>query len=231
MEDDLLSPIVNGDLWTLKIRLDRGINVNSRDKLNRTALIYAARYCTLDIVKELLNRGADPNLQDRDGKTALMAAVRCPDQVEIVRELLDHGADPNIKDNHGLTAINLANEEPIIENYKEVIDLLMNEFDPEIIDPNTGVSNFLILAANGPLNQLRLIIDQDPDLDLNQQDRDGNTALIYAIVNRKPEHVSLLLDRGADPNLANFGGATPLAYAVQLDDPTIEQILLDAGVQ
>ena len=89
----------------------------------------------------------------------------------------------------------------------------------------------MILAANGQPAQLETMIDLYPDLRLNQQDHDGNTPLIFAIVNGKEKNVSLLLDLGADPNLTNFGGGTPLAYALENGQGVITEMLLEAGAQ
>ena len=51
--------------------------------------------------------------------------------------------------------------------------------------------------------------------DLNQQDRKGSTALLWAVARREPELVQILLDRGADPSRVDRDGTTPLALAEQ----------------
>jgi ankyrin repeat protein len=149
-------------------------------------------------------------------------------QIEVVRELLNRGADPNHHNYDGEQAIDAA----LDRGYPNIIRILSTfNANPFISDPTTGISNFAIVAANGPFGQLKAMIDENVDLNLNQQDQDGNTPLIFAINNRKSEHVSLLLDRGADPNLGNRGGGTPLAYAITSNQEEIKQMLLDAGAK
>ena len=207
--------------------LDRGADPNQQDKNGQSVLTLGIYSNRPEIIKELLDRGANPNHQDKYGATPLMMALD-RDDLEIIKELLNYGANPTLKDKNGRSAIDIARARD-----KEEILSLFQKFrvNPLIIDPETGISNLHILAARGPFYQLRSMIDLYPDLDidLNQQDREGNTPLIFAINGRKPEHVAFLLDRGADPNLANNGGGTPLDYAA--GQPEIEQMLLDAGAQ
>jgi len=48
---------------------------------------------------------------------------------------------------------------------------------------------------------------------INDQDDDGNTPLANAVVQEQIDVVKLLLDHGADPNISNKNGDTPLGYA------------------
>lgn len=221
----LVSASYYGYLEVVRELLNRGADPNLQDnRYGWTALIYAAIYGHLEVVKELLDRGADPNLPNKEGKTALMMAATY-DYLEIAEELLKHEADPDLQDNYGWTALDSAKRRQDLANLIERYII-----DPIMIDPNTGISNLAIVAANGPDYQLRWMIDNE-NVDINQQDLDGNTALIYAIVNRQKDHVGLLLDRGADPNLSNNAGGTPLDYANQLNQEKIERMLIDAGAQ
>jgi uncharacterized protein len=70
-----------------------------------------------------------------------------------------------------------------------------------------------------------------PDLDVNQPDLDGGTALLWATHQVDRELVSALLKAGARANVANRYGATPLAEAVKLADVALVKTLLDAGAQ
>ena len=215
-------------LEILKELLEHGADPNLRNEYDQTALMLAARRGQTEMVKELLDHGADPNhVGNYDKFTALLYASDAG-YLEPIRILLDRGADPNLRDIYGKRAIDIARR----LGYKEIVDLLLAfNLSPTITDPNTGISNLAITAANGPLAQLEVMVDDNPDLNLNQQDLDGNTALIYAIINRQKEHVGLLLDRGADPNLSNNAGGTPLAYAIALNDPKLERMLIDVGAQ
>ena len=67
-----------------------------------------------------------------------------------------------------------------------------------------------------------------PDLDVNVQEPDGSTALLWATYKVDHEMVSALLKRGAKPNIANHYGASPLTEAVKLGDVDLVRMLLDA---
>lgn len=83
--------------------------VDSRDGFGRTALMVAARYGELEIVRFLINNGADVNAKDNNGQTALILAVDGRN-IELVKYLVSHGADVNAKDNDGETALKLAKD-------------------------------------------------------------------------------------------------------------------------
>jgi ankyrin repeat protein len=97
------------------ILLERGANIQAKDKYGNTALIAAACECALatmnstyDIVKLLLQKGADVNGRTHEGRTALMNAAFGFGDASILKLLLDSGADPTAKDKHGDTALALA---------------------------------------------------------------------------------------------------------------------------
>ena len=49
------------------------------------------------------------------------------------------------------------------------------------------------------------------------EDPDGTTALILAIINAHYDVAALLLEKGADPNVADSTGMTPLYAAVDMN--------------
>jgi ankyrin repeat protein len=71
-------------LDTIKLLVARGADVNGADQYGRTALIMAARYGRIEIVRFLLARDANPNAESimRKWKTPLIAAdLRGHDEV------------------------------------------------------------------------------------------------------------------------------------------------------
>ncbi len=70
----------------------------------------------------------------------------------------------------------------------------------------------------------RLLRDKDAS---NHPGTNGDTPLMYAALYGSADSVRKLLDAGADPNLANYIGATPLMWAV--DDVQKVRLLLDRG--
>ena len=79
-------------------------DVNARDEVGATALMFAAGYGTAESVKVLLDAGADLNARNEDGWTALMRAAG-KGTAESVKVLLDAGADVNAMDEDGWTAL------------------------------------------------------------------------------------------------------------------------------
>jgi len=61
--------------------------------------------------------------------------------------------------------------------------------------------------------------------DVNYNSSDG-TALAAAVVKGHIDLVKMLLEKKADPNLADAGGMTPLIYAIQFKNKELVELLL-----
>jgi ankyrin repeat protein len=87
----------------------------------------------------------------------------------------------------------------------------------------------LIDLAKAGKTEIVVAAITSPDLNLNQQSADGSTSLLWATYNVDYKMVTALLEKGADPNIANNFGAFPLSEATKLGDLTLVSLLLKAG--
>jgi hypothetical protein len=113
------------DIEMVRVLLDYGVDVNSRNKDGWTPLYYAPNSYPNDpgAARLLLDRGADPNLGAKDGQTPLHEALQYG-WIEMARLLIEHGANVEViqvKGKHGKTALEIASE----EQYDEIVKLLM----------------------------------------------------------------------------------------------------------
>ncbi|MDA0902485.1 MAG: ankyrin repeat domain-containing protein, partial [Proteobacteria bacterium] len=67
------------------------------------------------------------------------------------------------------------------------------------------------------------------DLDINFKNKEGNTALIIAVVNKNKEMASYLIENGADVDVSNVEGCTALMVAVYSGQDEIAISLLEHG--
>lgn len=95
-------------------------------------------------------------------------------------------------------------------------------------DRTTGEGALHIVTRRSDATYLRVLLQQD-DINTNLQDNRGNTALIIAAERGWGEGVQILLKYGANVNMANSSGETPLIRAVQVHDIDVVRQLLDAG--
>ena len=86
--------------------------------------------------------------------------------------------------------------------------------------------HFFLIQHNDPL-----FIPQIPDEKLNIQDKNGDTLRIHATLNNQYRICDLLLERGADVNLPNNKGYTPLYIAAQLDNYELCLLFLEKGAK
>ncbi len=206
----------------VKELLDQGASINQQENSGGTALMFASENNTLNIVQELLDHGASVNQQDNSGWTALMLAAY-HDNIEIAKMLLDAGADIYLQNKDGKMAVDLGER---FHASNELIKLLLPH-PSDISDPKTEMSHLMIVASKGLTNPLKKFLKQPINID--QQDLNGKTALIHSILNNQNQSVELLLNAGADPNVADNEGMSPLAYAVQLGNEDIARMLIENG--
>lgn len=94
----------------VKLLIAAGANVNAKDDVDRTPIMYAAAGEFTEIVKLLIAAKADVNIQHRGGGTALIEAVVAGNP-DIVRLLIAAGADVNKKNKFNETALSTANHQ------------------------------------------------------------------------------------------------------------------------
>ncbi len=84
-----------------------------------------------------------------------------------------------------------------------------------------------IAVKAGQEDVVRTLLRQSADV--NTVERDGSTALHWAVYHEERNIVKSLIDAGADVEATNREGITPLSLAVQNGDAATARMLLDAG--
>ena len=108
-----------GDIAGVQAELDKGVDVNKKDKAEMTPLHPAAANGHKEIAELLIDNGADVNAKDRWGMTPLHWAAR-KGHKEVAELLITKGAVLNAKANDGTTPIDWA----IQKSRTETADLI-----------------------------------------------------------------------------------------------------------
>ena len=99
----------------------------------------------------------------------------------------------------------------------------------------TAASPLIPASERGHVEVVRYLLDET-DVDVDHVNNLGWTALLEAVIlgDGGPAHqaiVRLLLDAGADPELADRDGVTPLAHARARGQAEVAAILVEAGAR
>jgi uncharacterized protein len=198
----------HAELVTLLV--ESGARVGAADAALRdgqTTLMLAARAGSAAIVDALVAHGAAPNAAERrTGTTALMWAA-LDDRAEAIRALVRAGADVNAR--AARTAFPHTPPGVIGDALEEG-----SSYVGQTVLPKGGWTPLMYAARQGAHAAVTALVEANADLDAT--DPDGATALALAAINGHADIVSLLLDKGANPNVADRTGMTPLYAAVDL---------------
>jgi uncharacterized protein len=174
-----------------------------------TALHYAARDGRIEIARTLIAANANVNQAEVNGVSPLVMAI-ANNHIDVARLLLDHGADVNAVDWWGRTPLWTA---------VDLRDLEVNKTDDNGVDRPAALQLIQALLDRGanvnartkevpPLRRWLM-----PISDLSWVDVTGQTAFLRAAVSADLTVMHLLLDKGADPNIATLAGTTPMMAA------------------
>jgi ankyrin repeat protein len=175
------------------------------------ALIAAAGRGDLAIVERLVREGAGVAARDARGRTALLAATH-GNHVAVARALIAAGADVNAKDH--------VEDSPFLyagaEGRTEILKMTLAA-GADLKSTNRYGGTALIPAAHhGHVEAVRILLGTAIDKD--HVNRLGWTALLEAVIlgDGGPVHteiVRLLVEAGANVNIGDRDGVTPLAHA------------------
>ena len=185
---------------------------NSHSQSHRDELLISvARRGDVANVKRLLGEGASVKVRDGRGVTALLAATH-GNHVEVARLLIAAGADVNAKD--------IIEDSPFLysgaEGRNEILKLTLAA-GADLKSVNRYGGTALIPAAHhGHPETVKILLATAIDKD--HVNKLGWTALLEAVIlgDGGPTHteiVRLLVEAGANVNLADREGVTPLQHA------------------
>lgn len=219
-----------------------GIDVNKKFQNGRSALVVAVANKQGEIVSLLLTHpDIDVNLQDNNGDSALLIAFREKDLEMIQRfEPVFEKVNKKIINKAGQS---LENEvlsmgkflqQKLIEDVKKgdlkaVKKAFALGIDFNVADAE-GNTPLIIVIRAGNVSIVEYLLAARHGLsavDVNKKIKNGRSALLVAVANRKRDIVKLLLsDSYVDVNLQDNNGDTALMIAAREGFPAIVEMLL-----
>uniref|UniRef100_A0ABD2WSS3 Uncharacterized protein n=1 Tax=Trichogramma kaykai TaxID=54128 RepID=A0ABD2WSS3_9HYME len=185
---------VNNKVAELLLR--RGANLNLVNKRGSTSLHIICEShnhddaATLELffsINEEVNQPVQIDAQNKDGNAPLHLALDCGLK-EVAQFLLRRGANPHLVNESGSTPLHV-----ICSRYSS--------------DESSSLFHLFFEITN----------DMHQTVDVNAQDKLGNTPLHKALQRSNKKITELLLRKGANPNMVNKYGSTPLHAICQRD--------------
>ncbi|XP_076823847.1 uncharacterized protein LOC143469868 [Clavelina lepadiformis] len=214
-----------GNVEVVESLVKSGIDVNCRNKHDRTPLHWTAGNGHLDILKMLIEDGATVDAADKFGMDALLWAAWFG-QKSCVQYMMRVGAKPTARNKHGYVWLHCAAQ----KNHSNVIDILkeeMQDFDKNVVDDN-GRSCLHIACRFGNVELTKKLVELGCNVKL--KDKMGNSPLHTAAKFGFSEIVPVLKDAEGILEDVNSSHKTALHVAAEACKAAFCAELLKHGV-
>uniref|UniRef100_A0ABD2XJY3 PRANC domain-containing protein n=1 Tax=Trichogramma kaykai TaxID=54128 RepID=A0ABD2XJY3_9HYME len=215
-------------LFEISEKVDKVVQVDARDKLGNTPLHLALRYGFENLTELLLRRGAEPNSANDRGLTPLHIICKSgnDDVSEILLKLFFEINDANhravqidAQDERGETPLHYA----LVRSFKKAIELLLKrDASPNVASQEGSTPLHTICHRwkdDDSLVLLKILFvicdEKHQTVKIDAQNTEGRTPMHLAADNELRKVMECLLRRGANLNLTDKDGLTPLHIICQ----------------
>jgi len=210
------------DIREVQILIERGCDVDAKDKRGYTALHHAAVQNANNIATLLIDKGANINSKGLLGYSPLHLAVASGSE-EIVLLLISKGASLEIQDEDGSTPL----LESIILNKTRISRLLVTHGANVNAKALHGVTPLVMSISSKSIETAKLLIENGADVNVKVG---GQSPLFLAAAKNLLEIVKLLLQHGADVNhKESYKNLMPLDVAVEQNLMEMAKLLIENG--
>ena len=185
----------------------KGANPNSHDATYYNYPLHmAAHHGHAQAITTLIELGAHIEIQNLFGDTALLCAAKC-NQPEALKALINHGASIFVSSASYKTALHVAAQ----NQSADALQVLLNTPLKATINQKDHDENTPLHAACLGLGKWRLIAPEKTDLEMSRRT------------------IQSLLDAGADPNMPDCDGQTPLMLCMEQPVPEVTRLLMSVS--
>jgi ankyrin repeat protein len=201
--------VKNGKEDNIATLIAHGAEIDARDLNGVTPLMLTAHRGDEHSAALLLSRGADIGAADSGGWTALMWSC-ASGRKALVELLLRRGAKVDARAKDGLTALMLVKLDG-----RSDIAAVMSKYGADGKPLDAGVLNrYRLLRAASTGNDRHVTRLLAEGVSADTKDSAGRSAVFLAAANGHLDALRILLESGADPDIADWKGITPLMAAV-----------------
>jgi ankyrin repeat protein len=198
------------DVETIQMLVDAGATLHSK------ALCAATLANNIDAFNLLLKLDTETNIMKN---VSVLNYAAQKGLTDFIKAMAPRMSDIDIPSSRGQSALMDAVSHNHIESVKALLHFGAN--------PNfsgaAGWTPLIISVRNGTLEITKLLVEDVGNIDLDQEDKEGNTALHYAALYNRMEEFKLLLSGGINYGIKNKGNLTAVQYA-----PKYESLFIKA---
>lgn len=226
-DDALVEAAHSGDRATVIEKLQQNVDVNAPTSDGTTALHWAVYRDDADLVRQLLKAGAKADVANQYGSTPMSEAAVAGDPA-VIEMLLKAGANVDSPNAEGQTALMVLARTSNIQAAKI---LLKRRANVNAAEERRGQTALMWAAAQNQPEMVKLLVRHGADVNARSKVKSsqrqvtgepraqarpsgGLTPLLYAARRGCHECTKTLVEAGADVDMADPEGVTPLIIAI-----------------